>query len=95
VAVEAAKEEKPPAPELKKAAAPAKPKAPVWTVTSAKLAYKGGRLTKPQYRQIIENLENVYENRIRDLKLQYRAGRISEGYYETQVRAAKMRFKGG
>ncbi|MBI2381300.1 MAG: hypothetical protein HYV16_11165 [Gammaproteobacteria bacterium] len=66
-----------------------------WTVTSAKQAYRAGRLSKPEFRQVIQRLEADYEEKIRMLKLDYRAGRISRFEYGERVRAAKLALKGG
>lgn len=73
----------------------AKPRPVVWTVTSAKLAYKAGRLSKEGYRNIVTQLELNYEAKIRALKESYRARRISKQTYEDRVRAAKLAYKGG
>lgn len=65
-----------------------------WNITSAKEAYRAGKLTKIEYKQIAVNLETVYDNRIRELKLAYRAQQLSKAEYEEQVRIAKRAYSG-
>lgn len=77
----------------KKSPTPSKAE-PEWNVAKAKAAYRAGQLSKPEYRDIIQRLETVYENRIRELKLAYRAGQISETEYESRVRDAKLAYNG-
>lgn len=74
--------QKPPAPE------------PVWSVTSAKAAYRAGQIDKAEYRRIVNQLELDYEAKIRELKQAYRAGKISETEYEEKVREAKRVYSG-
>lgn len=81
----------------KKPSEPAKtsqPSEPVWSVTSAKTAYRVGQIDKAQYRAIVKRLELEYETKIRELKQAYRAGKISETEYETKVREAKRAYSG-
>ena len=72
----------------------AKTKPVEWNITSAKEAYRAGTLSKVEYKQIAVKLEEVYENRIRELKLAYRAQQISKAEYEEQVRIAKKAYSG-
>ncbi|MFN4291752.1 MAG: adenylate/guanylate cyclase domain-containing protein [Permianibacter sp.] len=81
--------QKPPAPTTVKPAP-----APVWSVTSAKAAYRAGQIDKAEYRRIVNQLELDYEAKIRDLKQAYRAGKISETEYEEKVREAKREYSG-
>ncbi|HEX4912166.1 MAG TPA: adenylate/guanylate cyclase domain-containing protein [Permianibacter sp.] len=74
------------------AAAPAPE--PVWSVTSAKAAYRAGQIDKAEYRRIVSQLELDYEAKIRELKLTYRAGKLSETEYEEKVREAKRAYSG-
>lgn len=67
---------------------------PVWSVTSAKAAYRAGQIDKAEYRRIVNQLELDYEAKIRDLKQAYRAGKISETEYEEKVREAKRAYSG-
>ncbi|NQD35975.1 hypothetical protein HPT27_03000 [Permianibacter sp. IMCC34836] len=77
------------------APAPTKTPSPVvWNVTSAKAAYRAGQISKPEYKQIVVKLEETYENRIRELKLAYRAQKISRAEYENFVREAKLAYNG-
>lgn len=79
----------------KPAPAAAKPAAPApWTVRRAKEAYRAKSISRDEYERIIERLEQDYEQKIRALKLAYRARQISEETYEQQVREAKIAFKG-
>ena len=66
-----------------------------WNITSAKQAYRAGRLTKAGYRDVARQLEVEYDNKIRQLKLNYRAGNITRDEYEQRVLAAKLAYKGG
>lgn len=76
-----------------KARPTAKP-AIVWNVIAAKAAYRAQRISKVQYKAIIEKLESQYEYKIRQLKLAYRAGSISRDTYEQRVQVAKRAFRG-
>lgn len=66
-----------------------------WSITSAKLAYRAGRLSKAEYREVARQLEIEYDNKIRQLKLDYRAGKITRDEYEQRVTAAKLAYKSG
>ncbi|MFZ5842014.1 MAG: adenylate/guanylate cyclase domain-containing protein [Pseudomonadota bacterium] len=81
--------QKPPAPAVVKPAPE-----PVWSITSAKEAYRAGQIDKAEYRRIVNQLELDYEAKIRDLKQAYRAGKISETEYEEKVREAKRVYSG-
>ena len=81
--------------ETRAAPAPVEKTKPVeWNITSAKEAYRAGKLTKVEYKQIAVNLETAYDNRIRELKLAYRAQQLSKAEYEEQVRIAKRAYSG-
>lgn len=81
----------------KKTSEPSKtsqPPEPVWSVTSAKIAYRAGQIDKAKYREIVNRLELDYEAKIRELKLAYRGGKITKEKYEDQVREAKRAYSG-
>ncbi len=65
-----------------------------WNVAKLKRAYKAGAITKPQYRTIADKLEEELDAKVRELKLAYRAKKISEDQYEQGVREAKRAYAG-
>jgi adenylate cyclase len=81
---------KPATPKPKAAPAPA----PVWTVLSAKAAYRQHRLSRDEYKHVVDKLETDYDAKIRELKLAYRAHNISRDEYESGVRTAKLAYAG-
>lgn len=72
----------------------AAPAAPVWTERSAKAAYRADKLSKAEYKRIINQLDDEYEARIRELKLALRAGKITRPEYDEEVRKAKLKHNG-
>lgn len=66
----------------------------IWNVISAKAAYRAQRISKADYKAIIQRLEAQYEGKIRSLKLAYRARSISRDVYERRVLEAKRAFRG-
>ena len=65
-----------------------------WNVASAKSAYKAARISKSEYKRIVQELKERYGNKIRDLKQGYRAGNFSKDVYENEVRKAKREYAG-
>jgi len=65
-----------------------------WSIASAKSAYKAEKISKEEYRRIIQELKEEYGNKIRDLKQDYRAKRISRNVYENESRKAKRQYAG-
>ncbi len=70
------------------------PAEPVWTERSAKAAYRAEKLSKAEYKRIINQLDDEYEARIRELKLALRAGKITRPVYDEEVRKAKLKHNG-
>lgn len=79
----------------KKVAKPVRKRKPVWSVTSAKAAYRNKTLSKPEYRVLIRQLKDEYNTTIRRLKSDYRAEKISRDQYNEGVARAKKKYKGG
>ncbi|RPH49629.1 MAG: adenylate/guanylate cyclase domain-containing protein [Desulfobacteraceae bacterium] len=65
-----------------------------WSVASVKSAYKAERISKAEYKRIVQNLKENYKNKIRNLKQDYRADKISRDVYENEVRKAKREYAG-
>jgi class 3 adenylate cyclase len=65
-----------------------------WSVASAKSAYKAERISKSEYKRIVQELKERYGNKIRNLKQGYRAGNFSKDVYENEVRKAKREYAG-
>ncbi len=65
-----------------------------WNIAKLKRAYRAGKITKPEYKKIAQQLEDDYDNTIRQLKLAYRAKQINKVQYEQSVREAKRSYSG-
>jgi len=65
-----------------------------WSVATAKTAYKAEKISKAEYKRIVQDLKENYGNKIRNLKQDYRAGKISKDVYENEVRKAKQEYAG-
>jgi len=63
-----------------------------WSLSSAKSAYKNEKISKSEYKKIVQDLKEEYGIKIRDLKQDYRAGKISKDVYENEVRKAKREY---
>ena len=65
-----------------------------WNIASAKAAYRDEKLTKAEYKVIVNQLEKEYDDKIRDLKLKYRANEIDKATYNAEVQKAKKIYSG-
>ncbi len=65
-----------------------------WNLASAKSAYKAEKISKADYKRIVQDLKENYGNKIRDLKQDYRAKKISRDVYGNEVRKAKREYEG-
>lgn len=63
-----------------------------WSLSSAKSAYKDEKISKSEYKKIVQDLKDEYGIKIRDLKQDYRAGKISKDVYENEIRKAKREY---
>jgi tetratricopeptide (TPR) repeat protein len=63
------------------------------TLSSAKEAYRTGRISKPEYQQIVRRLKTVRDDKIRNLKLSYKYGEIDKITYSQKVRQVKTRYQ--
>ncbi len=63
-----------------------------WSLSSAKSAYKDKKISKSEYKRIVQDLKEKYGEKIHDLKQDYRAGKISKEVYENEVRKAKREY---
>jgi adenylate cyclase len=65
-----------------------------WSIASAKSAYKAEKISKAEYKKIVQDLKKEYGEKISDLKQDYRAAKISRDVYEDKVRKAKLEYAG-
>lgn len=65
-----------------------------WSIASAKAAYRDEKLTKAEYKVIVNQLEKEYDDKIRELKLKYRANEIDKATYNAEVQKAKRIYSG-
>ncbi len=66
----------------------------ITTIRDAARAYRNGQISREQYREIARNREEAYDARVRQLKLDYRANRMSRGEYGARVDALKQQYHG-
>ncbi len=71
-----------------------KPQPRLTTISDAKRAYRNGQLSRDEYRRIARSREETYDERVRQLKLDYRAERISRSEYNARVNALKRQYIG-
>lgn len=88
---------KPPAkvsekPQAAPAIAPVKTEHVRWTLSSAKSAYRDKRISKAEYKRIVGDIKESYEAKIRNLKQDYRSGKITKEVYENEIRKAKREY---
>jgi len=65
-----------------------------WNILSVKSAYRAKKISRSQYKRIVQNLKEEYGRKIHALKQEYRAGKISRNIYEDKVRKAKHEYAG-
>jgi len=65
-----------------------------WNLASAKSAYQAEKISKSEYKRIVQELKEKYGEKIRNLKQDYRAKKISKDVYENEVRKAKREYAG-
>jgi class 3 adenylate cyclase len=65
-----------------------------WSLASAKSAYRDKRISKAEYKRIVQDLKEEYEAQLRNLKQDYRSGKITKDVYENEVRKAKREYAG-
>ncbi|GEM_PF-175328 len=63
-------------------------------VRAAKVGYRNGEISKTEYATIREVLANRYKQKILSLKQLYRDGKLTKRQYKSEVRAAKIAYKG-
>jgi class 3 adenylate cyclase len=63
-----------------------------WNVASAKAAYQAEKINKAEYKRIVHDLKEEYGTKIRDLKQDYRSGKITKEMYENEIRKAKREY---
>ena len=62
-------------------------------LSTAKEAYRTGRISKPEYQQIVRRLKTTRNDKIRSLKLSYKTGEIDKITYSQKVRQVKTRYQ--
>lgn len=63
-----------------------------WSLASAKSAYQAEKISKSEYKRIVQELKEEYGGKIRDLKQDYRAGKFSRDVYENEIRKVKREY---
>ncbi|HNL91645.1 MAG TPA: adenylate/guanylate cyclase domain-containing protein [Pseudomonadales bacterium] len=63
-------------------------------IAAAKRAYRDRRISREQYRAVVNRLESDYDQRVRALKVEYRARRMSREQYGLRVDALKRQYYG-
>lgn len=82
-------------PKFYKVPAPRQPAAtPFVSIRAAKELYKSRKLTKTEYKIMIERLENELDLKINRLKADYRAGKFTKTEYKIAVERIKVAYKG-
>ena len=61
-------------------------------IAAAKRAYRDRRISREQYRAVVNRLESDYDQRVRALKVEYRARRMSREQYGLRVDALKRQY---
>lgn len=65
-----------------------------WDLRKAKLALNADEISRVEYKTIVKALETRYDQKIRLLKQELRAGNITRSEYDEAVRKAKLELKG-
>jgi hypothetical protein len=66
----------------------------ITTIVAAKQAYRAGRIDKYAYKQIVNRLEDEYDRRVRETKLDYKAGKFTKDEYRRRISAIRLRYIG-
>lgn len=65
-----------------------------WNFVTAKAAYRADRLTKPEYKEILNRLNDEYDSRVNAIKADYRTKKITREMYSDEIKKLKAAYYG-